>query len=504
MGVKIKKKSMINKYKETPNQFAGSKLIQGPLDTFIHTKKSQSDLEKHRDALNIKMNTIDNTLNDEMNKYNKELENLANKKQQDAAITQQKKQERIQNKESSSQIEAQETERAMSTFWKLTCIVLGVILYIIEWIWFLIKIVLFIVLIILYSIFLIFYYIGVALIYIYEQIRSLLKELTVTARGGAGKLLTYILVIVTIFICSILVVILIILLILLIYYVIVKGEEFTLSGYKTFIETKFSGYDNNIDPNDPDKKSSKNKCTDSMEISISNFSDWTNFKYLPLNSYNYEIKRPNFPSIISFPSLSIFSPMKSVKQVANYCKGQAMKNRYLRKINYYFDYGNNLMSGGEINASKTNRPIIEDGRCDNIIIVDPKLMNAKLVKNRNINLAKNALNISRPLDIEWEMPNLDYHNKDVTELPPSLLEKKDKDGVSLKDKQTIIIPWIKKEDKYVLSCSDAYFKNSPNESANILIDNSDNTCIFNIQSKSDKYDEEKKRYSYSNDLSKFL
>jgi hypothetical protein len=81
-----------------------------------------------------------------------------------------------------------------------------------------------------------------------------------------------------------------------------------------------------------------------------------------------------------------------------------------------------------------------------------------------------------------------------------------KDGeISLNEKREIIIPWIVKDNFYVLSCKDAYFKNDINQKANVLIDNEDGkTCSFNIDSKSEEYSENAKRYTYTNDLSTYI
>jgi len=501
---------IINKKKRGGlKQKAGASLIQGPLDAYVHVGKTKDALDKHNDDLKAKMNSIDYNLEIEKDKYNKDREILANKKSTDDELRRQKKEDKKQNMSLTNEIQSRETERAIATFWKLINIIIASFNYATALIWFAFRFIYRTIAIILCNIWGFFTYIWESVIKaVNYEVFIFIKELILLVLKGLGGALKIFLFLIVLIVALALIFISVILFIMLIYYIIIKGEEFTVSGYKAFVENKFSSVNSSQDPNNPNNKGvGVNKCTDTVEISISNFSDWAGFDRnydFNLISNDAILQRPQFPSLIEYPMFDIYNPLDSLKQYSRYYKGIFLNNSIVKSGSQYFDYGKNLISGGEINAPKTARKIIEDGRCDNIVIVEPKLMNLNLIKKRNINLAKSALNISKPQDIEWELPEIDYQNKDISELPPSLMEKKMKNGVSLNDKKTIVIPWVKKDDKYVLSCSDAYFKNNPNEKANILIDNTETTCIFNIENKPDKYDEDKERYTYSNDLSKFL
>lgn len=145
------------------------------------------------------------------------------------------------------------------------------------------------------------------------------------------------------------------------------------------------------------------------------------------------------------------------------------------------------------------------GRCDNIINVDSNIFaNRKLLQEKEIGNVQTVVNIGRPKDVEWDMPEMEYSSTDFKKLPPSLVKKKDSRNISLEDKKSIVIPWITKNNSYVLSCDDAYFKGNPSEKAHVLIDNDDFTCSLNTENRTIVFNEEKKRYKATNDLSAFL
>lgn len=259
-----------------------------------------------------------------------------------------------------------------------------------------------------------------------------------------------------------------------------------------------------------DEKDKDAKCKNVTEITVSNFADFMKLQdfnnmlgdaYDKIGSY-----RPEFPSITEIPTFSIFNPLKGLQDYSEYTKNQFMNYGPVSYARRNINYIGNYILDKEAMATRVPREKITDGRCDNIILIDSEMINnANILKDRNINLAKTAINIVRPEDIEWTMPESDYKNKDIKKVPESLLSKPDENDKKINDKKTVVIPWIKKDNNYSLSCSDAYFKNNTEEKANILIDSADKKiCTFNIESTPMKYTESRDRYKYTNDLSKFL
>lgn len=155
----------------------------------------------------------------------------------------------------------------------------------------------------------------------------------------------------------------------------------------------------------------------------------------------------------------------------------------------------------------TSRPEYPAGRSDNIINIDSSIFADKSkLTDKGIPSYNTVVNIARPKNIEWEMPVEDYYESDYTKLPEKLLtESKDKNGVKINDKKTIIFPWVKTNNFYTLSCSDAYFKNDPTQKAEILIDNPlSNTCTFDNISTAEKFKDDRKRYSNTTNLSTYV
>jgi hypothetical protein len=77
--------------------------------------------------------------------------------------------------------------------------------------------------------------------------------------------------------------------------------------------------------------------------------------------------------------------------------------------------------------------------------------------------------------------------------------------MTFEDKKQIVIPWIVKDNNYVLSCQDAYFKNNPSEKANLLVDDyENNTCTYDTSANSKAYNTVKTRKIQTTDLSMFL
>jgi hypothetical protein len=164
------------------------------------------------------------------------------------------------------------------------------------------------------------------------------------------------------------------------------------------------------------------------------------------------------------------------------------------------------LSGGN-NQVTTFRREYPSGRSDNIINIDSSIFADKSkLTDKGIPSNNSVVNIARPKDVEWEMPVEDYYESDYTKIPDTLLtESKDKNNIKITDKKTIIFPWIKTNNFYTLSCSDAYFKNDPTQKAQILIDNPlSNTCTFDNISTAEKFVDDKKRYSDTTNLSTYV
>lgn len=246
-----------------------------------------------------------------------------------------------------------------------------------------------------------------------------------------------------------------------------------------------------------------------VEINIANFGViaskglTTTFNDLLGNTYDklsvYDF-RPQFPSIPKTPTFNILNPFDGIKSFYEEKKFNFMKSDVMQTITKTI----NMASPSDVIT--TPRPIIESGRSDNVIMINAELINDKdILSDRNIILSKTSINIAKPDDIKWNMPENDYANKDYEQVPKSLRSKKDANNISINDKKSVIIPWKKENNNYTLSCSDAYFENNVEEKANLIIDNNDgNTCTFNIESKPVSYTETKERYKYSQDLSKYL
>jgi hypothetical protein len=171
---------------------------------------------------------------------------------------------------------------------------------------------------------------------------------------------------------------------------------------------------------------------------------------------------------------------------------------------------NTLYFVGKPETSDFNRTTVRntiESRCDNINNVNCSIFPKSLLRSKKIDPKNTVINISRPKDIEWTLNDREYDNLDLSKVPSSLMTMKDKtnNDITLEDKKKIIIPWVIKDNFYVLSCEDAYFKNNTKEKANLFVDNfEDNTCTYNIQSVAKEYNEPKKRYTYTTDLSQFL
>ena len=252
--------------------------------------------------------------------------------------------------------------------------------------------------------------------------------------------------------------------------------------------------------------SSSKKCKKATEIDISNYGNMfsSNMVSGSVTTTSTDMGgdiRPQYDKIPSI-SFSINDISASIGNLSTY-------------LFYWFSYYTlpirsqyNTFTDSKLqNVYQEEREELAVGRCDNIVSIDTNLIdNKKLLHQKQLPSGGNyAINIGRPSDITWTLPESVYTEKDISKLPPSLLKHRQKNSISLEEKKEIVIPWHNENNTYVMSCEDAYFKNNPSEKAGILID-SDNgkTCSVDIKSTPRTYTESKKRYIKSNDLGRFL
>lgn len=257
------------------------------------------------------------------------------------------------------------------------------------------------------------------------------------------------------------------------------------------------------------------KCKDgripnTVNINLHNFGKFYNSdkisSELPTSLDTYVQKRQQY---LKVPSMKY-----SIGGVMEYAMGSMVSNETVQwcinSVKYARNYAVNNVNNVTGNKSDLVSNMVEReeekrGRCDNILNVDSNMFaDHKLLKDRNIGNVQTVVNIGRPKDIEWDMPEVEYTSTDYKKLPPSLTSKKDEKNISLDDKRTIVIPWVTKNNSYVLSTDDAYFKSNASEKANVFIDNDDFTCSINTESKARVFSEDKKRYKATNDLSAFI
>jgi hypothetical protein len=156
---------------------------------------------------------------------------------------------------------------------------------------------------------------------------------------------------------------------------------------------------------------------------------------------------------------------------------------------------------GNTNVVKTDRATLSGGRCDNTIMIDTAMIRDKSILPLSMQNAEGAvLNIAVPKNVEWLLPGPSYNNRDIKQLPDSVLKNK-----GIKEKESITIPWINSGNEYKLSCSDAFFTNYRDQKAEVLIDNVDShTCSFNISTPVTKFTSAKKRCEEGVNLDVFL
>lgn len=188
---------------------------------------------------------------------------------------------------------------------------------------------------------------------------------------------------------------------------------------------------------------------------------------------------------------------KIVGQYKSFAAGLRGAQRLVRELSGY--------------SSETliDRDELHGGRCDNELLIDINLIkDRKLLTNLNINTndPNAVINIMKPKDIVWTLPEDKYIGKDLKMLPEKLLEH---DEIAFHDKKKIAIPWVQKNDEYRLSCKNAYFvKNDPNDTsslAHVLMDDiGTNTCTIDNSSKAYTIKNTKQRYAKTDNLGAFL
>lgn len=256
------------------------------------------------------------------------------------------------------------------------------------------------------------------------------------------------------------------------------------------------------------QSSSNKKCKKATEIDIANFGSMFSTKMVgdSLSTSNIDVSggdiRPYYNTVPKV-SFDIYNMAKTFQEIGSYMFYWV--SLYSSPIRSQFK---KVTDSKQLNVYQEERKELKSGRCDNIVSIDAGLIdNKKMLHNKKIVFGGNnsVINIARPSDITWSLPDEIYTDKDISKLPPSLLKIRQKDGISLEEKKEIVIPWRNENNTYVLSCEDAYFKNNPSEKVDIFIDSDDGkTCSVNIGSEPKSFSETKKRYVKSNDLGRFL
>lgn len=253
--------------------------------------------------------------------------------------------------------------------------------------------------------------------------------------------------------------------------------------------------------------SSSKKCKKAMEIDIANYGSMfsTNMVGDSISKSQTNISgdmRPYYDKVPTV-SFSLNDISKTFIEIGEYLF--YWFSFYTTPIQSQFS---KFTDSKQTNVYQEERKELKTGRCDNIVSIDANLIdNKKMLHNKKMVFGQNnsVINIGRPSDIVWSLPDEIFAGKDVNKLPPSLLKIRQNNGISLEEKKEIVIPWRNENNTYVLSCEDAYFKNNPSEKAGILIDNDDGkTCSVNIESTPRSYSTTEKRYIKSNDLGRFL
>jgi hypothetical protein len=333
-----------------------------------------------------------------------------------------------------------------------------------------------------------------------KNIGHLGKNFITGINGMLGnKMLTTVTDRVMILICSVLFILCLIALIVLIVYV-VKGFE----DEKTEEEKKKEG--------NPDSK------TPTMILNIQTYSDALNkglHEHIPRELAQFVKSISNYETAATW--IDSNDPVKYFYNILNKFYEDVVLNDTTRQIirNLTYMYYSLLYYASKFTGSTGNMPETLPRntvpyRNNNITNLQSSIFPLDLMRSKQIDSNDNIIiNLLTPNNITWELKESDYATLDLGKVPPSLrkLQDKDNNNMTLEDKKQIIIPWIVKDNNYVLSCQDAYFKNNPSEKVNLFQDDyENNNCRYDTSenSTSKVYDIIKTRKIQTTDLRMFL
>lgn len=453
----------------------------GPIDTYNHKFKSKVVISKHINDMEKDKAILEQQIQYEEDKYKEKQSILEEKKNKDFQDKQSREEKDFEMYQNSQNQDIEHTNRAVNSFGHTVhFLVVEVIAPFIAW---LVRQLKFIVI-----------KVCVVLAWLWEQIFNCLDAIfNGTGMTAVYKLIAYV---IAFLIVLILVALFILWLLSLFAISPIKWYGSDANGYDCVVPSEIS-----INLNNFGKLYSFDKIGNGIQSKLDDVLSKPIYLEMPSFDYDFKdfLKKPfDFVSkwvTYLYKSILYTEPVQDGLNAMRYTR-----NLSVNTVDYM--YGKDP----EADPSVRNRKEEIKGRSDNIINIDSKLFSdKKMLQSKNIDGGGNyVVNIGRPKDIEWNMPEGDYVEADYDKLPNSLLSQKDANNVSLDDKKTIVIPWITKNNNYVLSCDDAYFKNSVQEKANIFIDTGEETCSLNIESKPVAYKDNKKRYKITNDLSTFL
>lgn len=468
-------------------KFAGAvDFNEGPLDTMNHSYSSKDEIQSHIQQMGDKQQRLQQNRQRFVEKYNNETQTLAVQKDQDFSVEQSRKQFENEKLMSQQQINATETANASVYTGSIFMSIMGFLKWLFENIigflkWLICKI-------------------QALLTFLWKVFESIVQK---------NPILFAI-------VCAVLAILVFFIILAIIIYLILQSIKLATEIPQTSEERK-------------QQDIKQGKCArllpDTIDINILNFSEMMNADKVKesinsLKTYIENIK-PKYCSITTTTDWTDWtdfwsSPNDNLYKSMLAYYDMLTNNEYIRSTLAYLTYYyysiiyHTLYFVGKAETSDFNRTTsrnIIESRCDNINNVNCSIFPKSLLRSKKIDPKNTVINISRPNDVEWTLNDSEYDNRDLSKVPPFLMTMKDKtnNDMTLEDKKKIIIPWVIKDNFYVLSCEDAYFKNNTKEKANLFVDNfENNTCTYNIQSVAKEYNEPKKRYTYTTDLSQFL
>jgi|688.fasta_scaffold00834_44 hypothetical protein len=464
------------KHKKQKLRGGAVRFDEGPFDEFNHILERKTAVA-HQEELKEKRARLENELQQLQQDYDREATHLQAGKSEFLAVKKEEREHALQRELKQMDIDASEAQRAnagAASFW--------------NW-W------------------------GVMTHYIWEGIpriwsgtgETLIGIGNIADRTVNGKLFTTF----WLFILSILLFIIIIVLIVLVLGGVIKSGSGEPSESEKAEQEKKNGKCSRVVPLPTDLSSVtdfgtslQENLNDAIKKSLKFFQD------IP----------PQFSKMTTLDySNMVSNPFGGIYDVSAYLSDSIANNEFFRSLYFYGLYFYSAMMAyiskivGSAASDKFNQTIAREtimGRNDSVNNINSSIFPKPLMRTKGIDTSKNAvINISMPENIEWKMNDREYEGLDIDKVPPSLLKLPDKknNNITIEDKKEIVIPWIIKDKYYVLSCENAYFKNNPNEKANILIDNyENNTCTYDLSSRVENYSVPKTRHRYTNDLSQFL